>query len=320
MTARGCLEEPIRLRAVFLALLVSLATQALPAARAGQAAEAPRASWGPIEQVEGAEARQVLVKGKPYAYFPVARRAPIRFKVRGPARLVVLSRVQAPPAAQGTFFYFLRVLGPHSPLRVQAFESGPDPDARLTGGGRATICESRRLVVSISAGEQEAWISVSGVPQLLVRLLREPPGGEKDGMTAIAPAEPGPPVVVKDGAERIPCYTVTRAKPLLFRVKGPTPFAVISRLDFAKAEPGPRSYTLTLSSGGKVLRTLQYNAVRSGTATYVGLPDRVPSRPDSVEIPLGSGPAEIRVELSDPPDGSVEVHARIAETFGPEEE
>ena len=321
-TAPGQLEKPIgiRGRVGLPALLGLLALAALLVPLRAQAPPPPSSPWGPIRQVEGTEPRQLLIKGKPSIYFRVARRAPIRFTVRGPARLVVISRAEMPPATSGTSPYFLRVLGPHSPLRVQATESQPDPGARLADGGKATIFESRRLVVAIPEGEQEVWISVSGVPGVFVRLLRVPPGGEPDGMIAIAPDGPHRPVVVKDRAERISCYTVTRAKPLFFRVTGPTTFALISRLDFAKSEPGPRSYTLTLSSGGRTLRTLQYNAVRSDSATYVDLADRVPSRADSVEVSLGPGTSEVRVELVDPPDGSAEVHARIAEKPAGEEE
>lgn len=259
------------------------------------------------------------MKGKPSLYFRVARRAPIHFTLRGPARLIVISRAEVHEGSSGTFAYFLRVLGPHAPLKVQAMESSPTSDARLADGTHALLCESRRLVVSIPKGEQHVWISVSGVPGVFVRLLRQPPGAG-DGMTAIAPAEAPRTVTVKEGTERLSYFTVTPGKPLRFRVTGPTPFALISRLDFGKTDRGPTAYDLVLSSGGKTLRALHGNTVPADSATYLDLPDRVPSRPDSVEVYLGPGRAEIQVELVGPPGGAAEVHARVDESAGAAEE
>lgn len=137
----------------------------------GAAVQAATPPWGPVQQVKGASPERLLVKGKPYVYFRVAPRWPIQFVVRGPARLIVISRAERDSGSTGPAPYSLRVLAAHSVLEGQATESSPSPEARLAGGRAVLLCERRRLVVPIREREQEVWITVSGTKGVYVRLL-----------------------------------------------------------------------------------------------------------------------------------------------------
>jgi hypothetical protein len=257
--------------------------------------------------------RQVLVKGKPYTYFRMSRNWPIRFTVRGPARLVVISRAQLSPGSAGPASYYVRVLAAHSVLKVQKPESGPAPDVRLADSTGVTLCESRRLVVPILDGEQTIWIQVGGAPSVFIRLLFEPPEGEERAMESLQPAKSYRKLTVTNGGDPIPYYTVARGRPVMFHVEGPARLELSSRFDCEADARYSAPYTLLVTSGGDSLRTLRYRAVPAKDAAYVEIKDCVPSEREQAVLPLGPGPAEVTVDLTDPQDGAAEIRVRLLE-------
>lgn len=297
----------ISARAALLALLL-LALAASPPATPPPATPTP---WGAIEHVEGAAPRQVLVKGKPFAYFRMSRRFPIRFTVRGPAQLIVISRAELPPGSAGPSSYYVRVLAAHSVLKVQKPESGPAPDVRLADSSDVTLCESRRLVVPIQEGEQTIWIQVGGAPSVFIRVLFEPPEGESWARESLQPAKSYRTLTVTNGGEQIPYYTAAHGKPVTFRIEGPARLELTSRLDCEADARHATPYTLLVTSGCDSLRTLRYRAIPAKDAAYMEIKDRVPSQPERAVLTFGPGPAEVTVALADPRDGAAEIRARL---------
>jgi hypothetical protein len=296
---------------------------------AGSAATAPGAEgrartvpspWGPIEHVEGAVSQPVLVRGTPYGFFRVAKSRPIRFSVRGPARLAIVSRAEVPADAKEPIRYSVLVRAAHFVRGAQSVESSPAPDVRLADSSHVTLCESRRLDIPVDAGEQEVWISENGAHAVYVRIVFLPPdsgAAEGDSVAASDGADVVP--VVERGATRA-YYRVTPDRPVRFHVVGPARLEIVSRLDLDPSDRFSASYALILSLEGRAVRAVRYTTVRSRDASYAGVKKRVPSKEGRAVLLLEPGAVDVSVSLAEPRGRAVVVRAaRLSPAVGGED-
>lgn len=299
---------------------IGVAGSAATTAGADGPAGAAPSPWGPIEHVQGAISRPVLVKGTPYGFFRVAKSRPIRFSVRGPARLAIISRAEVPAGTTEPIRYSVLVRAAHFVRGAQSVESSPAPGVRLADSSHVTLCESRRLDVPVDAGAQEVWISENGARAVYVRIVFLPPdsGAAEGDSVAASDGADVVPVVVK-GATRV-YYRVTSGRPVRFHLVGPARLEIASRLDLDPTDRFSVSYALVLSLGGRAVRTVRYATVPSTKASYPGVKKRAPSKEDRAVLLLGPGPAEVSVSLAKPRGGAAVVRAaRLSPAQGGED-
>ena len=292
-----------------IATLVTAALLISTAATAGK--------WDAIEQLPGQTPVSVSVEGNSRVYFRVVPGHPLTLPIDGPSRLRIVTRAELPDA-KAIVSYTVTVSDAGRELGRNVTESSAS-DRTSIPGQRAIIGKSRRMNVDVPAGHHTLSLAATGAP-VLVRLQRAAPASGEEPTVSLTPIEALRSVLVTEGEKTIPYYTVVPGKPVRLRVVGPTTLDVISRLDFGPAMRGTQSYRLRISEGSTTLRQVQYQTTKATTASYGGVPDRVPSKFDRVRLVIPQGLHAIAVDLVLPPNGTAQIHARIPQpTVGGEE-
>lgn len=283
------------------------------------AAPAQAAKWQALERIEGRPPLTVLVQEKQRIYFRVAADSPLTFTVDGPGRVRLVSRAELPQAASHPVSYRVRVDEGGKLLKEQATETSA-ADGVTLGGSKAVICKSRSVGLDLSAGHHRLTVSVTGAPSALVRIFSSSPQRDRAEMISITPVEAPRSVTVSEGEKLIPYYTVFPGRPVTLRIVGPTSLELSTRLDFDATMRGTQAYRIAITKRGVRVREAQFKTTKATTASYTDLKDRSASKVDRIVIPLPDGVQEISVELLEPRNGSVEIHARVPQpTVGSEE-
>lgn len=273
------------------------------------------ATWTGVDRLPGREPVRVKVDGEKRAYFRATPRVPLDLTLEGPLRLRVISRVELPQRTQGAVSYGLRVSTGNRLLERQRTEALPSTEARL-GKTAGTLAQSRQMIVDVPGGSHHLTVSVEGRRPVLLRLLTGAPVLDEERSVGLLPVEPSGRVLLRDEDKTVPYYTVRAGSPVRFEVAGPTTLELISRLDFDTTMRGAQSYRLAISTDGQRPSKVDFNTTKALTATYVELPDRVPSKLRRLELPIGPGPHAIAVDLVRPTGGSVQVRARLPQSAG----
>jgi len=266
--------------------------------------------WEAIEALPGRSPVQVLVEEKARVYFRVTPEEPLGLTIEGPVRLRIVSRAELGGDPAGVVRYHLRITEGNTMLDEQSTESSASSLVRLAAGNKA-VCKSRRMQVDIPKGNHPLKLSLEGTPAVLVRLQKAAPGRGKETMVTLTPFEAARSVLLTEGEKTIPYFSVLPGKPVRLRVVGPTRLELLTRLDFDATMRGNQTYKLAISEGKRRLREVAFKTSKATTATYTNLEDRVPSKFDRVQLTIEEGAHEISVELLEPAQGSVEIHAQI---------
>ncbi len=273
--------------------------------------------WDAIEQLPGQTPVSVSVEGNSRVYFRIAPGHPLSVPIDGPSRLRVVTRAELPDRA-AVVSYTLTVSDAGHELERNVTESSASDRVSIPGR-RAILGKSRRMSVEVPAGHHALSLAATGAP-VLVRLQRAAPAAGEEPTVSLTPIEAVRSVLVTEGEKTIPYYTVVPGKPVRLRVVGPTTLDVISRLDFGPTMRGIQSYRLRISDGSATLRQVQYQTTKATTASYRGVPDRLPSKFDRVRLVIPQGLHTIAVDLLLPLNGTAQLHARIPQpTVGGEE-
>ncbi len=274
-------------------------------------AAAHAAGWDAVESLPGASPLHVYVKDRPRIYFRVSPGHPIEIPVEGPARLRVVSRCLLSAGNQGSVTYQVRVAIAGKVLKQSRTESSPAPAARLDGS-REVLCKSRTLIVNVPAGHQRVTLSIEGAYGAAVRILTSSPlRAAGESYVSLTPVAAPRSVTLSEGQKLIPYFSVLQGGPVMIRVVGPTTLEISSRLDFDATMRGTQRYRLAIRVDGRPAREAAFATTKSTTATYVDLKNRVPSKLDRIVLPITEGGHEVTIELLEPKQGSVEIHARI---------
>lgn len=269
-------------------------------------------AWKSLERLPERDPVRVVVEGKSRNYFRVAPQSPLMIEIEGPARLRVVSRVELPAGAEGKVSYGLQVTEGKRVLESQRTETEPSTDARPAQGG-GLVGQSRQMIVVIRKGSRTLKLSSEGERSVLVRLLTSSPGRVRPETVSLTPVEAPRSVSLKEDEKLISYYSALPGKPVRFRIVGPTTLELLSRLDYDQTMRGTQSYRLRVTDGSKRPREVEFKTTKALTATWVELPDRLPSKFRRMELPVPVGTHDISVELVKPETGSVEIHARIPE-------
>lgn len=286
------------LRIAWATQIVLFATPAL----AGQ--------WQAVEAVPGRVPITVTVKRKSRVYFRIEAGVPLALTVEGPARLRVVSRAELQQGANRAISYRVQVLEDGSLLKEQSTESSVAHEVAIPGA-HVALSKSRSIMVDVPAGGRHMTVAVSGVPSLLVRLLISSPARGEGKMVSITPLAAPRSVILSEGEKLIPYYTAFPGRPVKFRLVGPTSLELSTRLDFDATMRGTQAYRVLISEDGKRIRETEFKTTKATGAWYTDLKDRSASKLDQTVIPVDAGTHEVVVEVLEPKNGSVEVHARI---------
>ena len=288
-----------------LARILALVAASLLLASASLASD-----WQSIEKLPGQSRVTVMVEGRPRNYFRVTPKSPLVVPIKGRTRLRVVSRVEQPPDSKQAVSYHLRVTEGKVLLGHQDAEGPVSAEAHVSHASYA-LGESRQLIVNVRKGSHRLTVSAEGAPGVLVRLLQAAPSARKEATVSLTPVEAPRSVSLVDGEKMARYYSALPGKPVRLRVVGPTTLDLVTRLDFDSTMRGTQSYRLGISEGDRRLREAEVKTTKALMATYSNLPDRVPSKFRRLRVMIGEGLHEISVELLRPPNGSVEVQARI---------
>jgi hypothetical protein len=268
------------------------------------------ARWAAIEKIPDHPAVVVRVNEKPRSYHRLTPDAPLTFEVEGPGRLRIVSRALLPPRAGAVVSYRLTLSEGQTRLKEHRTESSPAPSVEVVGE-EAAVGKSRTMRVSIPGGRHRLTLQEAGAAAVLVRLLYDASGRRADAMISLTPYEASRSVTVSEDERLIPYYSVLPGKPVRLKIVGPTRLELTCRLDFDATMRGVQPYRLKIRQDGGTARDVALKTTKATTATYVDLKDRVASKLDRVVIPIGDGTHDISIELTEPKQGSAEIHARI---------
>jgi len=267
-------------------------------------------AWKGVEEIHGASPVTVSVEGNSRRYFQVSPQQPLTVEIKGPVRLRVISRVEVPEGATGKVAYGLRITEGKRTLRSLKTEAEKSNDAKPPRKG-APLGQSRQTIVSLKEGAHTLRIAAQGERSMLVRLQTAATRPGRPETVSLTPIDARRSVSLKEGEKVIPYYSAMAGKPVKFRVVGPTTLELLTRLDFDQTMRGVQSYRLRVTAGASRPRETELSTTKALTATWVELPDRVPSKFRRMQIPIAEGTQEVTVELVKPAEGSVEIHARI---------
>lgn len=306
------LHEATRLSRNFLASALTLVAVLLRP-------EAARAdAWSGIEQLAGAAPVQVMVSGKPRNYFRMTAQTPLVIPVDGPTQLRFTSRVEV-AANAGVVTYEITASEGAEVIEKLSTETSISREATLPGSN-TLLAKSRRMTIDVRPGHHRVTLTLAGAAAVLVRIQKAGAVQEEGPMVTLTPVSASRSVSVSEGEKIIPYYTSRRGDPVRIRVVGPTVLDLMTRLDFDATMRGTAAYRLRILENRRVLRQVDFTTTKAGTATFTNLPDRVPSKFDRFQLPIGEGLHEIAIELIQPAMGAVEIHARIPQpTVGNEE-
>jgi len=269
-------------------------------------------AWTGLNAIPTEKPVKVVVEGESRIYFRVTPQHPLAVEITGPTRLRIVSRVELASAPKGKTAYGVQVTDGKRLIGSQQTETEPSDDASLPRSD-TRLGQSRQLIVNVKSGARALKIAARGERPVLVRLLTSSPdksGGETVSLTPVAAARS---VSLRDAEKLIPYYSVLPGRPVRFRVIGPTTLELLSRLDFDETMRGTQSYRFRVTDGTARPKEYEFKTTKALTATWEGLPDRIPSKFRRLGLPVTQGTHEISVELLKPKGGSLEIHARIPE-------
>ncbi len=288
-----------------IVLFAGGALLAIGAAAAGSA-------WEGLERLPERDPIRVVVEGKSRNYFRVTPKSPLTIKVKGPARLRIVSRAELPSGTNEKVAYSVQVTEGKRVLESQRMETELSTEARPAQGSDL-VGQSRQMIVSIRKGPHTLKLSTEGERPILVRLLTSSAGGGRARTVSLAPVDAARSLSLQEGEKNIPYYSALPGKPVRFRIVGPTTLEVLCRLDYDQTMRGTQSYRLRITDGSKRPREVEFKTTKALTATWAEMPDLLPSKFRRMELPVAEGTHDVSVELIKPETGSVEIHARIPE-------
>jgi hypothetical protein len=274
------------------------------------APDAHAASWVALEKLPDAKPVHVRVRGRNRVYFRITPRSPLTISIDGPVRMRVVTRAELRDSRDSIATYRIHVTENGRTLETLDTESSAASGARLaTGPG--VLGKSRRMTFDVRAGSHRIQLAVDGTASALVRLQLSRAKIAEEAMISLTPTEAARSVSVIEGEKTVPYYSVLPHRPVRFRVVGPTPLELMTRLDFDPTMRGTQRYRVQVSEAGTVLREMELRTTKATTATYANLPERVPSKFDRIVLQVGEGVHEIAVDLLSPTRGSAQIRARI---------
>lgn len=274
------------------------------------APDAHAAGWVALEKLPDARPVHVRVHGRNRVYFRITPQNPITVSIDGPVRVRVVTRAELRDGRDSIATYRVHATENGRALETLDTESSAASGVRLAAGP-GVLGKSRRMTFDVRAGTHRIQLALEGTASALVRLQLSRAKSAEEAMISLSPTEAASSVSVIEGEKTVPYYSVLPGRPVRFRVVGPTPLELMTRLDFDPTMRGTQRYRMQVTEAGKVLRDMDLTTTKATTATYANLPERVPSKFDRIVLQVGEGVHEIAVDLLSPTRGAAQIRARI---------
>jgi hypothetical protein len=237
----------------------------------------------------GGTAVKVKVGKNEVAYTSVGTSGRLRFTVKGPGRLTVMTRLLYPTKSKGPQRYAVVLREKGSVIKKQETQSDLSTKVTYVGSG-IVPAKLRKFRFRVPSGTHtyEVALEKSGVPSVAVRLGFKP--GKRPlkrvNLQAIASSRVATAVV----REKLLTYYVSdRTKPAQLRVVGPTRLRISARLNFDASMKGRQKFAVGVWEGDKRIALKSLVTSKALAAVYQGWKEIVPGKAETFSVAVPSG-------------------------------
>jgi hypothetical protein len=265
----------------------------LAAASVSAAAAAPSR----IRPEPGSRSIKLKLGTKESTYHLATRAIPLVFKVEGPTPIRVFTRYFFPPGSSAASASYavrfvidgveLRTVSEQAPVSSRA----TSPDGRMVGALRSDL-------VMLPSGTHRLRVFPSdATTEIGVRLFRGYGSPKKIAWVPFAPDSYEQAARLHSGESEDVYYRFSVDKPAQFRINGPVPVKLLTRLDFGLERSYQQTYTIKIFLDGRLEKSFSLESRASHTSSYPELGEVTPglARDSYFEVPRGRH--EIQVVL-----------------------
>ena len=242
----------------------------------------------------------VQVAGKTRAYYALTEDQTVQVKIKGPAKLRVLSRAVLDSEQDSVEFrYVARREGAKKAMTVR-HRSRLYDNGGLLGEGGGNITSSRTRVIDVPRGEQTYTFTLprNSKQTVLLRFARESSEfAQGSKVVAMTPISYSTRVDLVTKEETSAYYRVGGSDRTMLKLIGPATLKVMNRIEFDQNMKGRQKWRVQVIEDGKIKATHSLSAKQSQITAYRESAPYVPSRAEFffLEIPEGTHEYEFRL-------------------------
>jgi hypothetical protein len=228
----------------------------------------------------------IVIAGKEKDYYLVGKKAPVKFQVDGPGKLVVMSRLKLPAASTGVEKYTLVLKDGGRVLKSQSTQT--DKSDAAFNGAEGVPGKSRKFVVAIPEGSfsYELWLDDTPL-EAAVKIQLQPAKGQK--LVALEPLSYDRIVTANVKENRLVYYVGSKTRPVQLRVVGPATLTVSVRLNYDVTMKGKQKFSVVVQEGANLVKQVPLIATKSTGLSYEEWKDVVPGKSDDLMLSVPKG-------------------------------
>jgi len=250
-------------------------------------------------------------QGQDFTYYLLSPDAAVTYRVTGPRRLKLISRLVTTAAAADRGAYTVTIAMDGGELLRKTFRAGNTGQTAMCNGDRK-VSSLNRAYVNVPKGKHTLAIT-SGTTsgEVVCRLFRQD-RRRSSGTVPFAPEGYEELAILQfESGTQSTYYRFRSGIPLSFSVSGPTNLQLYTRLDFGRGMLGSQKYAIEIKRDGEVWRTFHYDATRLATAFYPLRLDLLPGTRKKLRISVPAGRHQFEVRCVRPDNCGLTAQIRI---------
>ncbi|MBU0508523.1 hypothetical protein KKH27_06800 [bacterium] len=234
----------------------------------------------------------VLVSGKMRNYYVLEADTKIELQVKGPSRLMILSRAVADEPSESVKYKFLALRKKSRKALSISHESHTSDKVVFSGDREGHISFARKKYIDVPKGDHTytIYLPKGAKGTLLMRFARETTAFTSGTqVVAMTPAEFTTQVDLVAREESTTYYRIGTGYGSTVELIGPATLKVLSRIEYDANMSGKQKWRVRVLEDGRVKGTYSLASRKSGVTTYREPSSLVASQAETffVEIPEG---------------------------------
>jgi hypothetical protein len=262
----------------------------------GAGAAQGSAAWRTIPLSGYAAKTAMMVEGRQTTYHRFDAGQPLSFKVVGPVRLKVLTRLVIPNPRERDS-YTLVVARDGVQADAKTFDTVPADKAFYVALDSVRPGVIRRLYIDVPTGEHAYEIRAEGLARVDARVFASTEGEVE--RVGLAPRDDARPEVLVSGDRELTYYLLADGNPITLDVVGPTTVTVNVRLMFDDAMQKRESFVVTVEEQGGEEVLTRIETARSETVRCRDRGDVLPGALRQFTLDVAEGRHTYRFRLAE---------------------
>jgi len=274
----------------------------------GAGATAAATAWRSIPLSGYAARTAMMVEGKQATYHRFDAGQALSFKVTGPLRLKVLTRLVIPNPREKDS-YALLVVRDGVQVDARAFDTVPAEKAFYVALDSVRPGAIRRLYIDVPTGEHAYEIRTEGLARVDARVFASADAAVE--RVGLAPRDGAQAEVLVSGDRELTYYLLADGAPITLDVVGPTTVRVNVRLMFDASMQKQESFVVAVGEPGGQEVLTRIEAARSQTVRCRDRGDVLPGALRHFTIDVAEGRHAYRFRLAEAASGLAAVSFHI---------